>query len=766
MDDGQQLLITFEAKFERYMRNFERAQQQTDQRFRAMEQRAKKAGERMETSFAAVSNRINSGLKGIGTGFLAGVSLQGAQRLIDTATKIQNALKVAGLSGEDLTKVYDALFASAQKNAVPLEALVQLYGRAAQQQRELGVSSGQLLTFTDNVALALRVAGTDANQASGALLQLGQALGSGTVHAEEFNSILEGAPTIAQAAAAGIKEAGSSVAALKQLVVDGKLSSKAFFDGFAAGATTLQQRVAGAETTISGRFVRLQNVLVDVAGKFDTNAHATEMFGKFLDELGAAIREFADDVAAAAPALGEIERFLNSVNEAAQNLGKNIGALTGLNQVAPAINNALNGVETDPAKAKLEELQKTVTALQDAIKFNTEMGIDTTTVQAQLDQVLAKIAAIKSGAAVVVAPLADQSDKGVTDVINGMVPFNPLEPVSTGGGDSVKPITLADYPVSGGSGKSKGGSTKAKGPNDFEREIAQTQRRIAALQAETAAQAGVNPLVDDYGRAVEQARVKQELLNAAQQAGVTITPEVAAKIDALAGSYADASVEARKLADEQDKARENAADWASLEKDAVGGFINDLRHGKTAAEALANALDKVVDKLLDMALNSLFTSGGGGILGGLFSFLGFKDGGIVRLADGGHVRGPGGPRSDKVPAWLSDGEYVVNAASTAKHRALVEAINSDTLPAMASGGSLGSGSVDRLHRPANDNVVNTWNLPVSVTVNANGGDPAQNADLARQTARQTQDAVRAAVIQEIMNQQRSGGILSAASKRY
>ncbi|TIW03779.1 MAG: hypothetical protein E5V77_02485, partial [Mesorhizobium sp.] len=403
------------------MRNFERAQQQTDQRFRSMEQRAKKAGERMETSFAAVSTRINAGLKGIGTGFLAGVSLQGAQRLIDTATKIQNALKVAGLSGEDLTKVYDALFASAQKNAVPLEALVQLYGRAAQQQRELGVSSGQLLQFTDNVALALRVAGTDAGQASGALLQLGQALGSGTVHAEEFNSVLEGAPTIAQAAAAGIKEAGGSVAALKQLVVDGKLSSKAFFDGFAAGAATLQQKVAGAETTISGRFVRLQNVLVDVAGKFDTNAHATEMFGKFLDELGVAIRQFGDDVAAAAPALGEIERFLNSVNEAAQNLGRNIGALTGLDQVAPAINNALNGVETDPVKAKLADLERTVTALQDAIKFNTEMGIDTTTVQAQLDQVLAKIAAIKSGAAVVVAPLADQSDKGVSDAINGMV---------------------------------------------------------------------------------------------------------------------------------------------------------------------------------------------------------------------------------------------------------------------------------------------------------------------------------------------------------
>ncbi|MBZ9694537.1 tape measure protein [Mesorhizobium sp. CO1-1-9] len=765
MDDGQQLLLTFDAKFERYMRNFERAQQQTDQRFRAIEQRAKVSATRLESSFATASSRINTGLKGIGAGFLAGVSLQGAQKLIDTATKIQNALKVAGLSGEDLTKVYDTLFASAQKNAVPLEALVQLYGRAAQQQRELGVSSAQLLTFTDHVALALRVAGTDAGQASGALLQLGQALGSGTVHAEEFNSVLEGAPTIAQAAAAGIKEAGGSVAALKQLVVDGKLSSKAFFDGFAAGATTLQERVAGSETTISGHMVRLQNVLVDVAGKFDESAHATELFGRFLDDVGKGAADSADQINSAGPALGEFERLINNINEAAQNLGKNIGAVTGLDQVAPAINHALSGVETDPVKAKLTDLQKTVSSLQDAIKFNTEMGIDTSVVQAQLDQVLAKIAAIKSGAVAVVAPLADQSDKGVTDAINGMVPFNPLADQNASASNP-KQISLADYPVTGGSGKSKGAGTRAKGPNDFQREIAQTQARIAALRAETAAQAGVNPLVDDYGRAVETARIRQELLTAAQKAGVAITPEVAAKIDQLAESYADASVASRQLADEQDKTRQSAEDFASIGKDVVGGFISDLRSGKSAAEALANALNKVADKLLDMALNSLFsTTTSGGIFGAIGSLFGFSAGGEVkRFAGGGHVRGPGTSTSDSIPARLSAGEYVVNARATARNRALLEAINNGDVPGLASGGSLDGSNVGRLHRPANDNPAQVINLPVSVTVNAQGGDHAQNRDLARQTARQTQDAVRAVVISELQNQMRPGGIMSGRGR--
>lgn len=53
-------------------------------------------------------------------------------------------------------------------------------------------------------------------------------------------------------------------------------------------------------------------------------------------------------------------------------------------------------------------------------------------------------------------------------------------------------------------------------------------------------------------------------------------------------------------------------------------------------------------------------------------------------ASGGPVRGPGGPRDDQVPAMLSNGEYVVNAAAAGRHRGLLDAINSGRY--MASGG--------------------------------------------------------------------------------
>lgn len=49
---------------------------------------------------------------------------------------------------------------------------------------------------------------------------------------------------------------------------------------------------------------------------------------------------------------------------------------------------------------------------------------------------------------------------------------------------------------------------------------------------------------------------------------------------------------------------------------------------------------------------------------------------VLAFKDGGMVRGPGGPRSDSVPARLSNGEFVVNARATSQNRALLEAINS------------------------------------------------------------------------------------------
>lgn len=52
------------------------------------------------------------------------------------------------------------------------------------------------------------------------------------------------------------------------------------------------------------------------------------------------------------------------------------------------------------------------------------------------------------------------------------------------------------------------------------------------------------------------------------------------------------------------------------------------------------------------------------------------DGGTQKAyRDGGLVTGPGGPRDDRIPALLSNGEYVVNAAATARNLPLLDRLN-------------------------------------------------------------------------------------------
>jgi len=90
---------------------------------------------------------------------------------------------------------------------------------------------------------------------------------------------------------------------------------------------------------------------------------------------------------------------------------------------------------------------------------------------------------------------------------------------------------------------------------------------------------------------------------------------------------------------------------------------------------------------LGNAFSSLF-SGLGSMLGGIGGGIGK----IFGFAEGGAISGPGTGTSDSILMWGSNGEFMVNAAATAKHRPLLEAINSGrdvTIGRFAGGGYVG-----------------------------------------------------------------------------
>lgn len=557
--DLEKLVVQLSADIKAYERQMARMVGTTDRRFSQVERRAQQASRRIDAALAGIGGRIAGA-------FAAAASIQGAVKLVDAATQIRNALSVAGLEGAALTSVYEKLFASAQKNAAPVESLVTLYSRLSLTQKELGVSSSELLDFTDKIALALRVGGTSATEASGALLQLSQALGGGVVRAEEFNSILEGAPTIAQATAAGLKEAGGSVAELRKLVVDGKVSSEAFFRAFEAGAVTLEQKVAGAESTLSQQFIRLQNVLIDTAGKMNAATGAGEKLGGTIETLARAIQEFGAIVASVSESdLGSLLGWFGDVIEKANQFRDVMGGVIGI----------------------LDKMGKINQDIMNGRPLTTTLGEGN--IQNRIDGAFEGTgAAAKSG----------------------RLPYQP----ST---RAVTPVSVADYKVP--ASEKTGGRKSA---DELQREIAQIKERTDALRAATAAQATINPLVDDYGFTIEKAKAQQELLNAAQKAGKAITPELSAQIDQLATAYATATAEAGKLAESQEKIRERAEQMMEAQKDVTRGIVDGFIEGKKAADVFADALRNVGNRFLDLAFDAAFDPKSGGIgslLTGLFT---------------------------------------------------------------------------------------------------------------------------------------------------
>ena len=262
-----------------------------------------KSAKQLEATWRATNKRLDAigvnmarslitPLLGVG----AALSVDSVARYADAWTSAKNSLSVAGVLGENQVAVLDKLYQSAQNNAAPLTAMADLFGKAAQASDNLGASQAELLKFSDGVGVALRVAGSSASQASGALTQLGQLLGSARVQAEEFNSINDGARPILMAVAAGLDEAGGSVSKLKTLVNDGKVSGQQFFQAFLKGLPAIQSMAANATQTIDQGMTKVNNAFIKFIGQSDEGLGASARLSAGLNSLADNFDETADMV--------------------------------------------------------------------------------------------------------------------------------------------------------------------------------------------------------------------------------------------------------------------------------------------------------------------------------------------------------------------------------------------------------------------------------------------------------------------------------------
>ena len=250
--------------------------------------------ERQSGKTEGAALRLAKAAKGALAGLAVGFSVAGIVRMSDEYTSLINTLRVVAGAQGDVNAILSDLNGIAERTRAPLDATARLYQRISIAGNELGASQKDILRFTENVGLALAQQGGGAAQASGALLQLSQAMGGGVVRAEEFNSILEGAYPIALAAAKGLDAAGGSVSKLRNLVIEGKVSSEDFFRAILSQTDDLEAAFANTVPTIGQAMSRLSDSMMLFIGGLNDATGASGGLARGILDVATAMGKAAD----------------------------------------------------------------------------------------------------------------------------------------------------------------------------------------------------------------------------------------------------------------------------------------------------------------------------------------------------------------------------------------------------------------------------------------------------------------------------------------
>jgi hypothetical protein len=146
------------------------------------------------------------------------------------------------------------------------------------------------------------------------------------------------------------------------------------------------------------------------------------------------------------------------------------------------------------------------------------------------------------------------------------------------------------------------------------------------------------------------------------------------------------------------------------------GLVGVLDGTESVASAFKKMASSIVSDLIRIIIQKAILSS----LGGSFFGIPLADGGpVLKRAGGGPIYGAGGPRDDRIPAMLSNGEYVINAAAYAEHPELVQAINGGRLARFATGGPVGRSSLPAALAPRLPSLAGTGASASRVQVDAN-----------------------------------------------
>jgi tape measure domain-containing protein len=206
----------------------------------------------------SVGRKAAIGIGGVAVGaglILAGRELQGYQARLKAATS----------SEEEFAEAQAATARIAAASRADLGATIGAYSRLKLNADQLGLSNRQLETTLTAVQQAISLSGANSQEASAAMTQFAQAIGSGKLAGDELRSLLENATLAGVKLVEGLNRIGAvpgikvTIGNLRDLAAQGKITSDLVIRAFDVMAADIAADFARMPVTIDQSLSQVRN---------------------------------------------------------------------------------------------------------------------------------------------------------------------------------------------------------------------------------------------------------------------------------------------------------------------------------------------------------------------------------------------------------------------------------------------------------------------------------------------------------------------------
>jgi len=257
-------------------------------------------------------------LSSVASGVMAALSANEVLRYADAWTTLNNKLVNSVGANEQLIDVTNRVFDISQQTRTSVEATATLYGRLERATRKYNLSAEQMTQLTSTINKGLIVSGATTEEASSATVQLSQALASGVLRGEEFNSITENGSRIAQALADSL---GVDIGQLRGMAAAGQLTTKVVVDGLLKQGNQIGEEFAKTTQTIGQAFTVATNNITKFVGESSTVQSTVAGISSAVVTVSENLDTLSNVFVALAAVMGS--RFLGGLTAATTAMAKN-----------------------------------------------------------------------------------------------------------------------------------------------------------------------------------------------------------------------------------------------------------------------------------------------------------------------------------------------------------------------------------------------------------------------------------------------------------